>query len=84
MDVHLRGHDSQAVIPAQAGIQKPYMPLQTALKAELSTPLPLNLLYLPVGLSASLLPTPTRPGCSIPSSLPRSELARHLPDELRS
>ena len=27
----LRGHDSQEVIPAQAGIQEPYIQLQTAL-----------------------------------------------------
>jgi len=31
LDARLRGYDAQEVIPAQAGVQKPYVQPQTAL-----------------------------------------------------
>ena len=35
LDARLRGRDDQEVIPAKAGIQKPYVQLQTAIEAAL-------------------------------------------------
>ncbi len=39
LDARLRGHDDQEVVPAQAGMQKPYIQLQAALGLSLGQPL---------------------------------------------